>query len=155
MAGKPKSDHRTVCMNRKARRDFEIEAVIEAGISLRGAEVKALREGKGNLRDAYARIVGGRPVLVDLEITPYSHDHTGDEEPRRTRPLLLKRAEIRKILSRLREPGRTLVPLSIYFKGPWAKVELGLAHGRRKADKRQAIKEREAKRDMDRARKPR
>jgi SsrA-binding protein len=155
MAKGSRDDHKTVCRNRKAHHEYEIDATIEAGIVLRGGEVKALREGKGNLVDAYARIHQGRVSIVDFEISVYSNDQTGTETPRRSRPLLLHAAEIKRLLSRLREPGATLIPLSVYFKGPWAKVELGLAKGRRKHDKRQALRQREAQREMDRQRRRR
>ena len=141
-----------VCSNRKARHDYEILDRVEAGLVLRGTEVKALREGKGNLVDAYVTFEDERPVLLKFEISPYSHDRSGEGEgTRRARQLLLKKPEIRKLRARLRERGLTVVPLSVYFSGPWAKVELGLARGKAKADKRQALKRREAEREMDRA----
>ena len=150
MARKPSADRRVACLNRKARHEYEIEAVLEAGLALRGGEVKALRQGNGNLVDAYALVREGQVTLHDFEIARYSHDHTGAEQPRRTRRLLLHAAEIRKLVMRLREPGMTLVPLAVYFKGPWAKVELGLARGRKKHDKREALKRRQDEREMDR-----
>jgi SsrA-binding protein len=148
---KTSDDRRAVCVNRKARHDYLIEATVEAGLALRGGEVKALRQGNGNLVDAYALLRGGRVTLHDFEIARYSHDHTGGEQPRRSRALLLHAAEIRKLAMKLREPGMTLVPLAVYFKGPWAKVELGLARGKRKHDKREALKRRQDQREMDRA----
>ena len=141
---------RVVCVNRRARYEYQVLDTLEAGLVLTGAEVKALREGKGQLADAYALLSEGRAVLKNLEIAPYSHDHTGESDSKRSRSLLLHAAEIRKILFRLREKGLAIVPLSIYFKGPWAKVELGLVRGRRKADKRQALREKAHKREMDR-----
>lgn len=147
---KPPKD-RTVCVNRKARHDYEILDRFEAGLVLVGSEAKALREGQGNLVDAYVMIRDGRPVLHNLEISRYSHDTHGDLPTRRQRGLLLNKAEIRKLGGRLREQGLALIPLSIYFKGPWAKLELGLAKGRRKADKRQALRKKAADRDVERA----
>ncbi len=147
---KPTDGPKVACVNRRARHDYTIDATIEAGLSLTGGEVKALREGRGNLTDAFARIDRGRPVVLDFEIQPYSKDQTGHTVPRRPRALLLHRAEIRKLVMRLREPGNTLVPLRVYFKGPWAKIELGLAKGRRKQDKRQALREREHEREISR-----
>jgi SsrA-binding protein len=142
--------HKTVCLNRRARFDYELIEKVEAGISLLGAEAKALREGRGNLTDAYVSLERGRPVVFGLEIAPYSHDATRDRDPRRTRQLLLKAAEIRKLAGRIQEKGLTLVPLSIYFKGPWAKLELALARSKRKGDKREALRRREAERDIQR-----
>lgn len=141
----------TVCVNRKARHDYEIDDSFEAGLVLAGSEAKALREGKGNLVDAYVMLRQGRPVLHNLEISRYSHDTVGELPTRRQRDLLLNKAEIRKLAARLRERGLTLIPLSIYFKGPWAKLEVGVAKGRRKADKRQALRQREADRDIERS----
>jgi len=140
-----------VCVNRRARHDFDLLETVEAGLVLTGSEVKALREGKGNLVDAYVRIRDGRATLVNLEISPYSHDPQQRHEPRRPRGLLLHRGEIAKLDARVREKGLVLVPLAIYFKGPWAKVEVALARPRRKYDKREALKRREAQREMDRA----
>ena len=142
--------HKTVCLNRRARFDYELLEKIEAGISLFGTEAKALREGRGNLTDAYVSLERGRPVVLGLEIAPYSHDATRERDPRRTRALLLKAAEIRKLSGRIQEKGLTLVPLSIYFKGPWAKLELALARSKRKGDKREALRRREAERDIQR-----
>lgn len=139
-----------VCRNRKARHDYEILEKIEAGLILRGSEVKALREGKGNLVDAYVSFDDEKPVLLKFEISRYTHDQVGELAPRRPRGLLLKKSEARKLKVRLRERGLTLVPLSVYFSGPWAKVEIGLARGKARKDKRQALKLREAEREMDR-----
>jgi len=150
MAPKGPAAHKTVCLNRRARFDYEVIDTVEAGISLLGAEAKALREGQGNLTDAYVSIWRGRPIVMGLEIAPYSHDATRERDPRRTRQLLLKAAEIRKLAARMQEKGLTLIPLSIYFKGPWAKLELALARSRKKGDKRQALRRREAERDIER-----
>ena len=149
---KPNLQKRSVCLNRRARHDYDVLQRLEAGLVLRGSEVKALREGKGNLADAYVSLRGGRPILHNLEISPYSHDTSErDGETRRNLGLLLKAVEIRKLEQTLREKGLTLVPLEIYFHGPWAKVEVGVCRGRRKADKREKLKSREAQRDIDRA----
>jgi SsrA-binding protein len=142
--------HKTVCLNRRARFDYEVIEAVEAGIALLGTEAKALREGRGNLTDAYVTLDRGRPVVLGLEIAPYSHDATRERDPRRARFLLLKAAEIRKLAGRIQEKGLTLVPLSIYFKGPWAKLELALARAKRKGDKREALRRREAERDIQR-----
>ena len=141
---------RTVCVHRKARFDYEIVERVELGLVLLGAEVKALREGKGNLTDAYVAFRRGHPTLINLEISAYSHDRSGQHVPRRPRALLAKAAEARRLEARCKEKGLTLVPLSVYFKGPWAKVEVALARGKSKGDKRQVLKKREAMRDIDR-----
>ena len=142
---------RAVCLNRKARFLYEVLETVEAGLVLTGSEVKSLRDGLGQLADAYAFVGEGQPMLKGLEITPYVNDHSGTTRSKRARKLLLHKAQIAKLATRARERGVSLVPLSIYFRGPWAKVELAVAKGRRKADKRQAIKEREHERDIDRA----
>jgi SsrA-binding protein len=140
-----------VCVNRKARYDYEVIDTCEAGLVLKGSEAKALREGKGNLVDAYALLHLEGPMLHGLEISCYSHDNEGDLPARRSRGLLLHAAEIRKLRTRMRERGLALIPLQLYFKGPWAKVELALARGRRKTDKRQALRAKAEQRDVDRA----
>ena len=149
---KPNLSKRSVCVNRRARHDYDVLQRLEAGLILRGSEVKALREGKGNLADAYVSLRDNRPVLHNLEISPYSHDTSErDGQTRRNLGLLLKAVEIRKLLQSLREKGLTLIPLEIYFHGPWAKVEVGVCRGRRKTDKREKLKSREAQREIDRA----
>jgi len=150
MAARKPATHTVVCVHRRARFDYEIVDRVEMGLVLAGAEVKALREGKGNLTDAYVMFRSGRPVIHNLEISPYSHDRSAALETRRTRQLLLNAGEIRRIGARVAEKGLTMVPLSIYFKGPWAKVEVGLGRGKRRRDKRQEIAKREAQRDIDR-----
>jgi len=142
---------KTVCVNRKARHDYEIVDRVEAGLVLLGTEVKALREGKGNLVDAFVDFKVPLPVLLKFEISQYTHDHTGTSQPRRARPLLLHKQEAVRLQARVKEKGLTLIPLSVYFKGPWAKVELGLGRGKAKSDKRQSLRKREAQREMDRA----
>ncbi len=146
---------RTVCVNRKARFDYEILDHVEAGLVLAGSEVKALREGKGNLVDAYVMVRDGRAQVLNLEISRYTHDHVSALAPRRVRSLLLHEREIRRLEARVREKGLTLVPLSVYFKGPWAKLEVALARGKRKSDKRETIRRREDQREMDRLRRHR
>ena len=143
---------KAVIQNKKARHDFAILETIEAGIALRGTEVKSLREGRANLRDSYALIEGGEVMLRGLQIMPYSHtsDHTID--PLRDRKLLLNREEIRKLTVKINEKGMTLVALKVYFNPRGiAKVELGLAKGKKLYDKRESIAERETRRDVDRA----
>ncbi|HXV13956.1 MAG TPA: SsrA-binding protein SmpB, partial [Candidatus Krumholzibacteria bacterium] len=141
-----------VVQNKKARHDYAILETIEAGIALRGTEVKSLREGRANLRDSYAVIEGGEVVLRGLHISPYSHTSDRTLDPLRDRKLLVNRAEIRKLVGKVNEKGMTLVALKIYFNDRGiAKIELGLGKGKRQHDKRDAIAEREVRREMDRA----
>lgn len=145
-----------IVQNKKARHDFEIIETLEAGIALLGTEVKSLREGRANLRDSYAVIQDGEVYLRGLHISPYSHTSDTALDPRRDRKLLLNRSEIRKLIGRVQEKGLTLVALKLYFnKRGIAKVELGLARGKRAYDKRHAIAERDARREVERAMKHR
>lgn len=139
-----------VVKNRRARHDYEIRETLEVGIALQGSEVKSLREGKVQLSDAYAQIEKGEVILKNLHISPYkmaSENH----DPLRPRRLLLHRKEIRKLVILTEQRGLTLIPLSIYFRKNIAKVELAVAMGRKKYDKRQAIAEAEADRSIKRA----
>lgn len=141
-----------IVQNKKARHDYAILETLEAGIALRGTEVKSLREGRANLRDSYAIIQGGEVLLRGLHITPYSHTSDRKLDPLRDRKLLINRAEIRKLVGKVNEKGMTLVALKLYFNERGiAKVELGLGKGKRSHDKRDAISERDARREMDRA----
>ncbi len=141
-----------VVQNKKARHDYSIFETIEAGIALRGTEVKSLREGRANLRDSYAVIERGEVVLRGLHISPYSHTSDRALDPLRDRKLLVNRAEIRKLVGKVNEKGMTLIALKIYFNERGiAKVELGLGKGKRLHDKRDAIAERETRRELDRA----
>lgn len=142
---------KTIATNRRARHDYEIIDTFEAGIVLQGSEVKSLRDGKANLKDSFAHIKDGEAFLVGCYIAPHSFSRAGGHDPERTRKLLLHRRELDRIAGTLAERGLTLVPLRIYFKDGKAKVELGLAKGRRTVDKRRAIREREQKREMERA----
>ncbi len=142
--GKQAAGARPVATNRRARYDYEILETVEAGIALLGPEVKALREGRANLREAYASIRDGEVLLQQLHISPYEPaTRANPEDPTRDRKLLLHRGEIRKLAGRVAERGLTLVPLSIYFKDGRAKVELALARGKHTYDKRAALRERE------------
>jgi len=142
---------KVVAQNRKARHDYHIEGTVEAGLVLRGTEVKSMRAGRVSLRDSYARIEGGEAFLFNMHIAPYNKASIENHEPKRTRKLLLNKGEIARLAGKTRERGYTLIPLRAYFRGSWAKVELALALGKRKYDKRRAIAEREAKRRMQRA----
>ncbi|MFI7279385.1 SsrA-binding protein SmpB [Micromonospora chersina] len=139
-----------VASNKKARHDYTILKTYEAGIVLAGTEVKSLREGRVSLVDAFAQERDGEIMLYGLHIAEYGFGTWTNHQPRRTRKLLLNRVEIARILEKLRDGGITLVPLSMYFSNGWAKVELGLARGRRSYDKRQALAERDANREITR-----
>jgi len=141
-----------VATNRRARHDYEILDTVEAGIQLRGSEVKTLREGRASLQDAYAEVEGGE-VILHMQIPAYTHTGYDGHEPTRPRKLLLHRKEIDQLARRVAERGLTLVPLRLYFKQQLVKVELGVAKGKRAYDKRQAIAKRDAAREMDRVRK--
>ena len=141
--------------NRKARHDFHIHEVFETGMVLTGTEVKSLRAGKANLKDSFAQIREVEITLHNMHISPYEEGNIFNHEPLRPRKLLMHKAEIIKLFSQTREKGFTLVPLKIYFKKGKAKLELGLASGKKNYDKRQDLAERTAKREMDRALKDR
>jgi SsrA-binding protein len=143
-----------VASNRRARHDYEILDTFEAGIALRGSEVKTLREGRASLQDAYAEVQDGE-VILHMQIPAYSHTGYEGHEPTRPRKLLLHRKEIDQLSRRVAERGLTLVPLRLYFKQQLVKVELAVARGKRAYDKRQAIAKRDAAREMDRVRKAR
>lgn len=145
-----KGDRKVAASNRRARHDFEILDTFEVGLVLQGSEVKSLRNGGGTLKDAYADISGNELWLHNLHIAPYQFAREGGHAPERKRKLLAKRREIDRLIGKLNEQGLTLVPLTIYFSNGYAKVELGLARGRRSIDKRHAIKEREQQREMER-----
>ncbi len=140
-----------IASNKKARHDYTIEKTYEAGIALLGTEVKSLRAGRASLVDAFAHERDGELMLYGLHIPHYGYGTWNNHEPRRTRKLLLHRVEINKILDKLRESGLTLIPLSMYFDNGWAKLELGLARGKRDYDKRQAMAERDANMEIARA----
>jgi SsrA-binding protein len=146
---------RITISNRKARHDYFIIDALEAGIVLTGTEVKSLRKGNANLQDSYAELRNGEVWLEGMHISPYEQGNINNHDPRRKRKLLLQRKQIRKLISGMKEKGLTLIPLSVYFKGPYAKVELALARGKKSYDKRDAIAKRDAERDIARARRSR
>ncbi len=139
-----------IASNKKARHDYTILDTYEAGIALTGTEVKSLRMGRASLIDGFAQEQGGEIMLHGIHIPEYTQGTWTNHEVRRTRKLLLKRAEIDKILHKVRDAGLTLVPLSLYFSDGWAKVELGLARGKKSYDKRQDMAERDANREIAR-----
>jgi SsrA-binding protein len=145
------TDEQVIAVNRRAFHDYHIDDRIEAGLVLTGTEIKAVRAGHVSLMEAYARIDRGEAWLWNAHIAPYEQGNRYNHEPRRTRKLLLHRNEIESLIGRVRMRGYTLIPLRIYLRHNRAKVELALARGKREFDKREAIAEREARRDVERA----
>lgn len=140
-----------VAQNRRARHDYEILDTLETGIVLVGPEVKSLRQGKASLAEAYAVVRGGELWLVNAHVSPYEQAGRENPDPRRDRKLLAHRSEIARLAGQVAERGLTLVPLALYFKNGRAKVELALARGKRRHDKRESIREREQEREIERA----
>jgi SsrA-binding protein len=143
-----------VAVNRKARHDYDIQESYEAGIVLTGSEIKSIRAGRVNLRGSYARVVNGEVLIYDSHISPYDQAYE-QHEPTRPRKLLLHRREIERLRGLIQQKGLTLVPLRIYFKGRRAKVELGVARGKKTYDKREDIAKRDAQREIERTMKSR
>jgi SsrA-binding protein len=137
----------SVAENRKAFHDFHLIETFEAGLVLLGTEVKAIREGRVNLRDSFARVEGGEVFLYNVHISPYSHRGYADHEPLRRRKLLLHRSEIRKLIGKTVEKGMTLVPIRMYFKDGRVKIAVSVAKGKKDYDKRETIKKRETDRE--------
>jgi SsrA-binding protein len=150
MAVKSGERVKVVAVNRRATHDYFIDDRVEAGLVLTGTEIKSIREGRVNLREGYARILDGEAWLVNVHIAPYEQGNRYNHEPLRDRKLLLHRDEINTLVGRVRQRGYTLVPLQLYLKHGRAKVELGLARGKREFDKRESIARREAQREIDR-----
>ena len=146
-------EKKIVCQNKKAAHEYFIEEVYDAGMVLLGAEVKSLRDGRANLVDSYARVKRGEVFLHKMHISPYACAHHMELDPTRTRKLLMKKKEIKRLIGKTEEKGYSLIPLKVYFKKGKAKMLLALARGKRLHDKREAIKRRDLKRELDRARK--
>jgi len=144
------ADVKVIAVNRRARHDYSIEDTYEAGLVLTGGEIKSLRAGKVSLREAYARPGGEELWLEGMHIAPYEPASCDNPDPRRRRKLLLHRGEINRLVGKAQEKGLTLIPLRVYLRSGYAKVELGLARGRRQYDKRRAIAERDMERDKER-----
>jgi SsrA-binding protein len=142
---------RLIAENRRARYDYFIEGTVEAGLVLRGTEIRSVRAGQVHLRDAFARVEHGECFLLGAHIGPYAGGNRWNHEPTRPRKLLLHRRQIEEMLAHARQGGRTLVPLRLYIRGGRAKVEIGLARGKHAYDKREVIAERERKREIERA----
>jgi SsrA-binding protein len=147
--GKPDGE-KVIATNRKARHEYSILETFEAGIALKGAEVKSLRQGRASLQESYAALKNGEVWLLDMHISPYEQAADDLYEPTRKRKLLLHKKEIRRLVGKLAEKGLTLIPLRAYFKHGIAKVELALAKGKRAYDKREAIKRRDMQRELER-----
>jgi SsrA-binding protein len=147
--------NRIIADNRKARHEYTFLELFEAGIELRGTEVKSLRAGKGNIADAYAKVDNGEVILHNMHISPYEMGNRSNHDPKRPRRLLLHKQEITKIYSKVREKGLTLIPTKVYFRGALIKVELALAQGKKIFDKREDIVARTVKRETERALKER
>jgi len=153
---KPKvTGEHNVCVNRQARHNYFIDETYEAGIILLGSEVKSLRDGKANLVDSYARIQKGEAFLINTHVSPYPGANQFNHDPTRTRKLLLHKREIERLTSKTKEKGLTLIPLRLYFKDGKAKVELGLARGKKLYDKRETLKRKMAQREVERSLKSR
>jgi SsrA-binding protein len=142
---------RELASNRRARHDYHILEAFEAGIELTGTEVKAARAGKVQLKDSYVEVRNGEAWLVGAHISPYSHGNRENHPPERDRKLLLQRRQIDRLFGRTQLKGQTVIPLSVYLKGNWIKVEVALAQGKKLFDKRQATKERELDREAEAA----
>jgi len=146
-----KSDNKSVAQNRKAFHDYFIEDKFEAGIELSGTEVKSIRQGNLNLKDSFCNVKNGEIFLHGMHISPYEKGNIFNKDPRRTRKLLMHKREILRLGAKAQQDGYAIIPLSVYFKGPHVKVEIGLAKGKKLYDKREAAAQRDAKREMDRA----
>jgi SsrA-binding protein len=146
---------KTVAVNRRARHEYAVEETLEAGIVLTGTEIKSIRAGRVNLAEAYARIEHGEAWLIGAHVAPYEQGNRNNHEPTRTRKLLLHRDQIAELVGRTQAKGFTLVPLKLYIRDGMAKLELGVARGKKEYDKRRAIAERDARRELERVTKER
>ncbi|EDN9558015.1 TPA: SsrA-binding protein SmpB [Listeria monocytogenes] len=147
----PKGDGKLVAQNKKARHDYAIEETFEAGIVLQGTEIKSVRNARVNLKDSYARIDKREIFLHNMHISPYEQGNRYNHDPLRTRKLLLHKKQISRLIGETKESGYSIVPLKMYIKDGYAKVLIGVARGKKKYDKRQDLKQKEAKRDIERA----
>lgn len=155
MASTKETTEKPITVNRRARREYFIDESFEAGMVLLGSEVKSLRDGRANLADSYARVDKGQVFLVNSHISPYPAANMFNHEPTRPRKLLLHKREIMRLTGKVKERGLTLIPLKLYFKDGRAKVELGLARGKKLYDKRATVKEKMVRREMERSMKSR
>jgi len=146
-----KGGAKLIAQNKKAYHDYFVDDEIEAGIELAGTEVKSVRLGRVNLKDSYISCKTGEAILIGMHISPYEHGSIYNHEPLRSRRLLLHRKEINKLIGLTSQQGCTLIPLKLYFKGQYVKLSVGICRGKKNYDKRAAVAERDAKRNMDRA----
>jgi SsrA-binding protein len=146
---------KTVAVNRRARHEYAVDETLEAGLVLSGTEIKSIRAGRVNLAEAYARIEHGEAWLIGAHIAPYEQGNRNNHEPTRTRKLLMHRDQIAELIGRTQAKGYTLVPLKLYIRNGMAKLELGVARGKKAHDKRRAIAERDMRRELERATKER
>jgi SsrA-binding protein len=151
MAAKPKDAVRALASNKRALHDYQVLDTLEAGIRLSGTEVKSARQGRVQLKDSYVEFKNGQAWLVGVHISPYSHGNRENHDPEASRKLLLKRREIERLFGRTQLKGLTVVPLSVYLKGNWIKVEIALVQGKKLYDKREAEKTRELDREAEAA----
>ncbi|MFF2459397.1 SsrA-binding protein SmpB [Peribacillus simplex] len=147
----PKGSGKQLAQNKKAYHDFFIEQTFEAGIVLKGTEIKSIRAARVNLKDAFAKIENGEIYLHNMHVSPYEQGNQFNHDPLRTRKLLLHKKEINKLIGETKETGYTIVPLKMYLKNGFAKVLIGLGKGKKQYDKREDLKKKEAKRDIERA----
>lgn len=148
---KDKKGSSLIAQNKKAYHDYFIEDTYEAGISLAGTEVKSIRAGKVNLRDSYVSLKTGEAIIIGMHVSPYEKGNIFNKDPLRPRKLLLHKREISKLIGLSQQNGYTIIPLRMYFKNSYVKLELGVCRGKKDYDKRDAVAERESKRRMDRA----
>lgn len=146
----PKGEGNVIAQNRKARHDYAILDTIEAGMVLQGTEIKAIRAGRINLKDGYARIRNGEVFLDNVHISPYEQGNQFNHDPLRTRKLLMKKRQITRLIGEVKQPGITLVPLRVYIKNGYAKVLIGIAKGKRQFDKREDLKRKDIDREISR-----
>ena len=146
-----KESRKLIAKNSKAFHDYFVEDRYEAGIELAGTEVKSIRQGNVNLKDSFCTVKDGQMTLHGMHVSPYEKGNIFNREPRRPRPLLMHKREILRLFAKIKQDGYTLIPLSLYFKGPRVKVEVGLCKGKKLYDKREAAAKKDAKREMDRA----
>lgn len=142
---------KTIAQNKKAFHDYFVEESMEAGIELAGTEVKSLRQGRANLKDAWCSVVNGELLLNGMHVSPYEHGNIFNKDPLRVRRLLMHKREIMRLFGLVKQDGYSLIPLSLYFKGSMVKVQVGLCKGKKLYDKRQDLAEKAAKRDIERA----
>lgn len=148
---KERKGEKLICQNKPAWRNYTVEETYEAGMVLLGTEVKSLREGRANLKDSYARVKEGEVFVYDLHISPYSHGNRNNHDPLRVRKLLLHKQEIKRLYGKTRERGLTLVPLKMYFRDGKVKMEIGVSKGKKLHDRREDLKRKADRRDMERA----